>query len=108
MKEKINYFYIAEIGTKSEEILEKVTDQMYACGTKLKAIEVYDTPFDAVRALNKIVKLMPEHHVTIYRSDRICNIVKISNNSESKILALTDIKFKKYQVMALGSLVYSL
>lgn len=81
---------------------------MVVCGASFEAIEVYDTPFDAVRSLNKTTKLMPEHHVTIYKAYDTCTTVRISNNSESRILALDNIKFEKDQVMALGSIVYSL
>lgn len=108
MQMDLNYFYIAEIGIKSEDIIEKSTTPMVVCGITLQAIEVYDTPFDAVRALNKNTKLMPEHHVTIYRSNETCEMIRISNNSESGILIPANMRFYKYQVMALGSLVYSL
>lgn len=108
MQLDLNHFYIAEIGVGTKEFIERHTIPMVVCGAPFKAIEVYDTPFDAVRALNKTTKLMPEHHVTIYQAIETCNTVTISNNSESRLLALADMKFEKYQVMALGSLVYSL
>lgn len=105
---ELNSFYIAEIGVGCEDFIEKHTTSMIICGAPFEAIEVYDTPFDAVISLNRTTKLMPEHHVTIYRAYDTCNTVRISNNSESRILALADMKFERYQVMALGSLVYSL
>lgn len=102
-------FYIAELGVRSEDIIEKYPKQMDILGTSFNAVEVFETPYDAVRNLNKFIKLMPEHHVTIYRSINDCNFVTISNNSESRILAIADnVNFKKYHTMALGSLIYSL
>ena len=102
-------FYIAELGIGSENTIQKHAKQIDVLGASFNAIEVFETPFDAVRALNKISKLMPEHHVTIYQSIGEYSSVTISNNSESRTLATSDIiNFEKYHTLVLGSLVYSL
>lgn len=102
-------FYVAEFGTGSKDIIQKYAERMEVLGALFNAVEVFDSPFDAVRALNKTTKLMPEHHVTIYKTIGDYSFVTISNNSESRILVTSDIvSFEKYQTMALGSLIYSL
>lgn len=103
-------YYIAKLGVCSDELMQQSANQMNVFGASLNAVEVFDTPFDAVRALNKVSKLMPEHHVTIYCTpDNGYTTLTIANNSEYKTLITADIvSFIKYDTMALGGLVYSL
>jgi hypothetical protein len=102
-------FYVAELGMGSNDIIQKYAEKIEVLGALFNAVEVFDSPFDAVRALNKTTKLMPEHHVTIYKTIGEYSSVTISNNSESRILATSDIlNFEKYHTLALGSLIYSL
>lgn len=102
-------FYIAVLGANEPDTIKKVTKPIIVLGVPFHAIEVYRTPFDAVRGLRKTVQILPEHHVTIYQSTIDCgSIITVSNKGESRSLALTDLEFEKHAVMALGSLVYSL
>lgn len=105
---KSETFYIAELGVGCKNTIEKDVKQINVLGASFNAIEIFETPFDAIRALNKTTKLMPEHHVTVYQSIDNCKPITISNDLESIILATANTIFKKYQTMALGSLVYSL
>ena len=100
-------FYIAVIGANEPDTIRKSTKPIIVLGVPFHAIEVYNTPFDAIRGLRKSTKIMPEHHITIYQSDT-CSSITISNHGESRILVLTDLEFEKCDVMVLGSIVYSL
>lgn len=101
-------FYIANIGVSSEETIIKHMEPIVIHGAQFNAIEVYITPFDAIRALNIITKIKPEQHITIYQSVDEYSSITISNNGESRILIPSDMKFKKHDVMVLGGLVYTL
>lgn len=102
------HFYIAELGVGNQNIIKKLPKTLSVFGMEIYGIEVFNTPFDAVRALNSVSKLMPEHHVTIYKSREKYDPTIISNKNSSRSLITTDAEFEKDQVMALGSLVYSL
>lgn len=108
-----NYYYIAELGVEKSNIVERYVKPMNVFGASFNAIEAFATPFEAIRALNETVKLMPEHHVTVFAVATANGAaITISNNSESRTLIRSIIEdkvyLKKYCTMALGSLVYSL
>lgn len=108
-----NYYFIAELGVEKSDIVERCIKPMNVFDASFDAIEVFTTPFEAIRALNQTVKLIPEYHVTIFATDteNVASIT-ISNNSESKTLIKPiigdKVYLKKYYTMALGSLIYSL
>lgn len=102
-------YYIAKLGVGTDNILKEYAVQMNILGVSLNGIEVFDTPFDAICALNDKSKLMPEHHITIYSTKNNYNSVTISGNSEPKTIITEDnIDFIKHDTIVLGGLVYSL
>lgn len=101
-------YYIAELGI-GDSIIRKYTESKNILGSCINAIEIFETPFDAVRSLNKTVKLMPEHHVSIYCALINCDSVTFLYNPELRIFSTESfIDFERCNSMALGSLVYSL
>lgn len=100
-------YYIAILGNKDPNIITKTVTDNDKFGAVITGVEVFNTPFDAIRSLHKgNRKITPVDTVSIYESCISLNdIITVDRNGERYIYATIDTTFSKSQDIVLGAVV---
>lgn len=98
-------YYIAILGGKDPNIITRSVRDNDKFGSTIVGVEVFNTPFDAIRSLHEEYKrISPVDTVSIYNSYISQNdIITVDKNGESHIYATVDLTFNKVQDMVLGA-----
>lgn len=100
-------YYIAILGNKDPNIITKTVTDNDKFGAVITGVEVFNTPFDAIRSLHKSDRrITPVDIIAIYDSYISSNdIITVDRNGERYIYATIDVTFNKVQDMVLGAVV---
>lgn len=101
-----NPYYIAVHGCKQPETMVKTVADIDKFGVIITGIEVYSTPFEAIKALHENERISPVESITIYDTYISSNdITTVNRNRDYHIYATVNLTFNKVQDMVLGSVV---
>ena len=101
-----NQYYIAIRGCKQPNALSMPISDIDKFNVTITGIEVYNTPFDSIRALHEKERISPVETIAIYDTYISSNdITTVDRNGEYHIYATVNLIFNKVQDMVLGSVV---
>lgn len=97
-------YYVAVLGNNQPDTMIRAAEEISLIGGTFKAVEVYMTPFDAIRGLNEKTKIKPEVYVTVYETSISHeDIAYLQGPHDSHVIATTDLIFTKKQDLVLGA-----
>lgn len=101
-----NQYYITIRGCKQPDTLSMSVSDIDKFDVTITGIEIYNTPFDSIRALHEKERISAVETVAVYDTYISPNdITTVDRNGEYHIYATVNLTFNKVQDMVLGSVV---